>query len=256
MSVFTVSFHQFSVDDARVTVVQPMMHLVSQAIKEHKTLYAYAAQVPERITMHGRGPVYAVPGTMTDERVVVRHSWRGGFARHIIRDRFVPPLRVMRELVNAMRLLAAGIPTPNVLAAVTYPAGWPFRRADIMTQYIPESADLAAVFADARNDAQRRPILAAVRALLYQLAGIGAHHPDLNMKNILVTAHENGYQAWVLDVDRIRFHVPNDPMIVRANMDRLIRSLRKWRAQSSTRPNAVPDDDLEYLMRLLTLHPV
>jgi hypothetical protein len=33
----------------------------------------------------------------------------------------------------------------------------------------------------------------------------------------------------VLDVDRVRFHSPGSPLVAKANLDRLIRSLRKWR---------------------------
>jgi hypothetical protein len=37
----------------------------------------------------------------------------------------------------------------------------------------------------------------------------------------------------VLDVDRIRFHLPDDPMVAQANVERLERSLRKLRAAGS-----------------------
>ena len=42
---------------------------------------------------------------------------------------------------------------------------------------------------------------------------------------------DKGAVAHVLDVDRIRFHVPSDPMVASANIGRLERSLRKIRDQ-------------------------
>jgi hypothetical protein len=47
---------------------------------------------------------------------------------------------------------------------------------------------------------------------------------------VLLTAGEGpGLDAHVLDVDRVRFSSPGSPIVAQANLDRLIRSLRKWR---------------------------
>jgi hypothetical protein len=73
-------------------------------------------------------------------------------------------------------------------------------------------------------------VLDAVAALLRHLTHAGAYHQDLNLKNILLTAGEGpGLDAHVLDVDRVRFSSPGSPLVAKANLDRLIRSLRKWR---------------------------
>src|SRR2546423_9264695 len=45
----------------------------------------------------------------------------------------------------------------------------------------------------------------------------GAHHPDLNLKNVLLTAGEGeGLDAYVLDVDRVRFSSPGSPLTGRS----------------------------------------
>lgn len=214
-------------------------------ILQTETLYQYASRAPDALRFQGRAPVYAITMGLSQERIVVRHAVRGGLIGRVVYDRFMPPTRATRELTAAFRLKLGGVPTPEVMAVVTYPAGAMLRRVDVATRYI-DGADLGAIFGDARNDVQRRPILDAVARLLTRLAGVGAQHPDMNLKNILVTSGEQGYVAHILDVDRIHFHVPGSPLVARANLDRLVRSLRKWRSQISGTSN-ISDEDIAYL---------
>jgi hypothetical protein len=226
-----------------------------QAVLQREELYEYASQVGESQVLQGRAPVYVIPFGSSQLRVAVRHGMRGGLIARLIRDRFLPPTRVRTELLNSIQLSLAGIITPDVLAVITYSAGGPFHRADVMTRYI-EGVDLAAVFSDPRNDPQRRLILDAVAKLLSKLSAVGAQHQDLNLKNVLLTTHDTGYTAVLLDVDRVHFHFPGDPIVARANLTRLIRSLRKWRLRPETRRDALPDMDLDYLaLAAATLTP-
>jgi hypothetical protein len=80
-----------------------------------------------------------------------------------------------------------------------------------------------------------------------RLAAAGAQHPDLNLKNVLISSRDDGYSAYLLDVDRVAFHVPGDPMVARANLDRLLHSLRKWSAKPDTRADAISEGDFQYL---------
>jgi hypothetical protein len=233
-------------DGKNVLAATPIASTVRDIV-QNETLYDYAARVNEAQALQGRAAVYVVPFGPAGIQVAVRHVMRGGLIGRIIRDRFFPPTRALRELVTSIRLRMAGVPTPEVLAIATYPGGGPFRTADVVTRYVPDSADLAAVFSDSRNDSQRRPILDAVVTLLSRLTDAGAQHADLNLKNILITPTDTGYAASVLDVDRVHFHASGDPMVTHANRERLLRSLRKWRSRPGARANALPDADLAYL---------
>jgi hypothetical protein len=72
----------------------------------------------------------------------------------------------------------------------------------------------------------------------------GIWHPDLNVRNLyLVEDGANPRFAVLLDVDRVRFHPPG-PLVARANVARLARSLRKWR---ETRGLRVHDDEIAAL---------
>jgi hypothetical protein len=151
----------------------------------------------------------------------------------------------LRELVNSLRLKLAGIPTPDVVAIVSYPAGPVLRRSDVATREIPESHDLSVVLREVEAGEHRDSCLAATGKLLGSLARAGAHHPDLNARNVLIAWDNNtGAHAFVLDVDRIRFHVPGDPMVSTANLARLEHSLEKLRERESL---PVSDADLAVL---------
>jgi 3-deoxy-D-manno-octulosonic acid kinase len=146
--------------------------------------------------------------TLGDARVVVRHSRHGGLLAPITRDLFLAPTRAPHELDVAIRLHAAGVPTPEVIAYATYAVLPGLRRADVVTREIaghelasPESAE----------------------GLLTALSHAGAVHPDLNMRNVLV----DGATAYVLDVDAVYFMRPGDRRVDEKNRARLVRSARK-----------------------------
>jgi hypothetical protein len=193
------------------------------------SFYAYASRDPRARALAGRAVAYAVSLPSAAARVVVRRSRHGGLLAAITGDRFAPPTRAPRELQTAVRLTAAGVPTPEVVAFATYPAG-PFRRADVVTREIAGAADLPAVLAEPMSDDQRRAVLAAVARLLADLTVAGARHPDLNVKNILIQRSATGQVvAYVIDVDRIWFDQPRAARVTERNIARLSRSARKWR---------------------------
>ncbi|HZK79396.1 MAG TPA: lipopolysaccharide kinase InaA family protein, partial [Gemmatimonadaceae bacterium] len=105
---------------------------------------------------------------------------------------------------------------------------------DVATREIKNGHDLSVVLREMPSGEHRAQCLAATGALLASLARAGAHHPDLNVRNILITWDEDhGARARILDVDRIRFHFPSDPMVVMANFKRLERSLEKIREREN-----------------------
>lgn len=205
-----------------------------EEILAKETLYEYAARQPGVRQFKGRVPAYAITLPRDGGDVVVRHAVRGGALGRTGSDLFFPPTRALRELINSMRLRMAGVPTPEVVAFVTYRAGPLLRRSDVATREIKDGHDLSVVLSEIPSGDHRAQCLTAAGRLLALLARVGAHHPDLNTRNILVTWDDgHGARAHVLDVDRIRFHVPSDPMVSMANFTRLERSLRKLRESKS-----------------------
>jgi 3-deoxy-D-manno-octulosonic acid kinase len=196
------------------------------------TLYEWAERQPGARPLYGRGTSYAValpataasaPGT----RVVVRHARHGGLLAPLTGDRFLGSTRAPRELDAALRLAAAGVRTPEVVAYVLYPAGTLLRRADVATREI-EGRDLATVLEGGPSDAERDAAITATAELLGALARAGARHSDLNIKNVLLAGAADGaLLAWVLDVDVVRFRPPNDSAAAWSNVARIERSFRK-----------------------------
>jgi len=212
------------------------------------SLYAYAAGHPARRELRGRGAAYAVPLPDGETRVVVRHSRHGGLLAPVTGDRFLPPTRAPNELRTALRLAESGVATPQVIAYATYPAGTLLRRSDVATREVVGGADLGALLATPTPADVRASIWQATAGLLRALERAGARHPDLNVGNVLVVADERGaHHALVLDVDRVVFGRANDRHIGDANLARLVRSLRKLRAQARL---TVSDEELATLTRL------
>jgi tRNA A-37 threonylcarbamoyl transferase component Bud32 len=238
------SYERFEVGAARVVAAQTCSASI-RGVLEKERLYEYAARQPDAVPLAGRAPVFAVNLPGSCGRVVVRHNMRGGWMAKISSDVFLLPTRGFRELIASLRLRSSGVSTPEVLAYVSYPMNFVLRRSDVATREIPNGHDLSIALAKVTDHDHRVMVLDAVAKLLRSLTHAGAHHQDLNLKNVLLTAGEGpGLDAHVLDVDRVRFSSPGSPLVAKANLDRLIRSLRKWR-DSHALPYSAEDE--EYL---------
>jgi Lipopolysaccharide kinase (Kdo/WaaP) family len=223
------SYERFEVNGARVVSAKSCSASIREVL-EREALYDFAARQPDAVPLVGRAPVFAVTLPGSCGRAVVRHNMRGGWMAKISKDLFLLPTRGFRELIVSLRLRASGVSTPEVLAYVSYPKNILLRRADVATREISNGHDLSVALTKITDHGHRVMVLDAVVALLKALTQAGAHHQDLNLKNILLTAGEGpGLDAHVLDVDRVRFSAPGSPLVAQANLDRLIRSLRKWR---------------------------
>ena len=206
-----------------------------ERILEKESVYEFASRQERARKLEGRAPVYAVELPDDCGRAVVRRSMRGGALARFNTDLFLPPTRGLRELITSLQLRTAGVPTPEIIAYVVYRAGVILRRTDVVTRELTGGVDLASLLAAGDRGERRDAILEDAAALVAALSRAGAHHPDLNLRNIVITdltaSEMNASRAHILDVDRIRFHIPGDPIVLQANIDRLERSIRKWRAQ-------------------------
>lgn len=227
---------------ARSDVMQAIRSALVGADGSRKTLYEYASAAPGARQMRGRGVAYCV--TLPGGRpVVIRHNRHGGMLARITGDRFFAPTRAPRELDVALELERRGIPTPHVLGYALYPPGGLLQRADVATAEIPAGRDLAQCLAQS-HDAGRAAALDSTAGLVAALARAGIRHPDLNARNVLVTAD----RAYVLDVDRISLD-ENPDSALEQNLRRLAQSLRKLNQNEGLRATEAEIDQLASVAR-------
>lgn len=241
--------HYLTARGADVVALAPLARTVREALASG-SLYAFAERrhaenAPGARRLEGRAPVYAVTLPDGETRVVVRHSRHGGLLAPLTGDRFVAPTRAPRELAVSQSLRASGVRTPEIVAYALYPAPPLLYRSDVATREVA-GRDLGESLRE--GEGERAAMLEATGELLRSLTKAGARHPDLNVKNVLLApAAGGGYEAWVLDVDRIRMRTPGDARITAGNVERLLRSARKWRTRHGV---AITEAELEHLAAL------
>jgi hypothetical protein len=221
-------YETFEIRGARVVAKSGIATAVREAMASG-TLFEWAARCGGARSLAGRGTAWAatLPGRV---EVVVRHSRHGGALASVTADLFLAPTRAPHELLAALRLERSGVRASEVLAYVVYPAFGPLRRADVATRLL-HGADLPAAWRGARTEEARADIMRAVAGLLVSMRDAGAAHPDLNVKNIFISAGSDGAMAFLLDVDRVEFHEPSSVEAVTRNLARLYRSVAKWNQQ-------------------------
>ena len=222
-------YERVMVGDSTVVALREAVPGIREALGICRTLHAWASTLPSATAYQGRATAWGARVPHSDIDVVVRHSQHGGLLAPLTGDLFLSPSRAPWELGTSLRLREEGVSTPEVVAYLVYPAGLGFCRADVATRRLPPGEDFPAAW-------RRGPIeehddqLDAVASLLEQMQRVGAHHPDLNAKNIYLARTERGtWRAWVLDVDRVQFLAPEDALAGAGNAARLRRSLLKWR---------------------------
>lgn len=212
----------------RLVAHESVADAMAAALATAPTLHSWAGARPGAQALQGRATAWRA--TLADGTdVVVRHSRHGGLLAPLTGDLFLAPTRAPHELAASVRLLAAGVRTPQVLAYAVYPALGLFARADVVTRAL-RGADLPDAWRAATDAGARAAIVLAVATLLRQLRHAGAAHPDLNLKNIFVTPGPAPV-AHVLDVDRVVFYGADSTDAAFRNLVRLVRSARKWRTE-------------------------
>jgi len=226
-----------SLESARVgpaTVFAPaaLLPRVAELVRAHGSLYDWASSEPQPRALRGRAPVYVASLPNGGPTVVVRHAWHGGLLAPLTQDVFRRPTRAPLELARSRELHAMDIPTTEVLGYVLYDAAFGLARVDVMTRYVPDTADLGMVLAGLAPSIDCEAALTATMELLVHLAAHRVVHPDLNVKNILLhTPDDAPARAMVIDVDVAQLDAGAPAQAMERNVARLSRSLRKWNRQ-------------------------
>jgi 3-deoxy-D-manno-octulosonic acid kinase len=218
-----------AVPGAQVIALESARAAIARILEASGTIHAHAAASASAKPLRGRGVSWAFDAA-DQERWVVRHFRRGGAMTKLLDDRYlrVGPTRPARELLASISLRARGVDTPEVVAYAIYSVGI-YHRADIVTRWIADSEDLASVTfgPDARSAGGRAVAWAAAGRLLHSAFEHGAHHPDLNLRNILVAGDHTQPTAWLIDLDRCRVHTRVSQGARRSMLERFHRSRRK-----------------------------
>ncbi len=172
---------------------------------------------------------------------------RGGLAGKLWRDRHADLDRLLDNLRLPAACIERGLSTPEPVALLLESAGRGLYRGWLATREIEQAVDLAAWLRGDRTDA---PIdaagLDAAMGAVRKMHDIGFEHPDLNLGNLLLRrrAGEDGYESFVIDLDKGRLHPGALPVALRRRaLLRLERSYRKLFGERG------PLDDIERLYR-------
>ncbi len=137
------------------------------------------------IGVGGRGDAWYLEGPFG--AAVLRHYRRGGLMARFSTRHYLwlgeSRLRCVREVALLEALQAAGLPVPAPIAGAWWREGL-FYRAALLMARVPVRADLMSLV---HEDAGTAP-WAAVGATLARFHRFGAHHPDLNARNVLKRA--------------------------------------------------------------------
>lgn len=205
---------------------------VRRVIESGGTLLDAATGEAEAL-LQGRGPV-PVFATARGRWVVRRYLRGGAVAAPLLGDRHlrVGAPRPVREARASADARLRGIPTPRVMAGASYAAG-PFYRADLMTEYVPDTTDLARLlFQEERPGRERADVLREVGRLVARAAAVGIEHADLNARNILVELGRGRADPLFLDLDRCVVLPAGRAAEPTRMLERLERSLRKGAAHA------------------------
>lgn len=159
---------------------------------------------------------------------VLRRYRRGGLMRHLNRDRYFLGHRAFEEVRATMRAGRAGVSVPQVLAAAEWRRGVGYG-ALLATRWLSDTVGLDRWMAE-RRGAASLPALRAAGKQIARLHAGGIAHPDLNLRNLLVSVapEQPDPTLYLIDFDRARLMRRSVPPRRRAReLERLARSARK-----------------------------
>jgi tRNA A-37 threonylcarbamoyl transferase component Bud32 len=141
------------------------------------------------------------------ERIHLRPLRHGGWLGPVLGARFPGLARPARELERTARLRAAGAPVPRPLFWVGRRAGL-FWEIALATVHEEESVDAGRFLASSPAPERLSAAAQATGRALRRLHDAGGRHRDLHVGNLLLREAGGSWEAIVVDLDRVRVHVP------------------------------------------------
>jgi len=186
----------------------------------------------EQASVGGRSPhpIVALPN---GERILVRRYLRGGAIRHLNRAIYFGGNRALEELTITELASSRGVRVPTIIAAIEIPGRSGYTAA-LASRWIPDASDLATWLCKTTID-PNAPLaaLAAVGVEVRKMHAAGIAHPDLNLRNVLLTtdAATGHPTVYLIDFDKaVAFTGAVPASRCARDLRRFARSVRKLNA--------------------------
>jgi len=167
----------------------------------------------------GRGSAWMVKSD--DEKMMLRHYYRGGIPAHFIKDKYfwtgLNNTRSISEYRLLEKMFEMGLPVPQPIAAQVCKKGF-FYQANILIKYILHDCTFAGLLtSESKNKTWEK-----VGSTIAEFHKKGINHADLNANNILIDKQK----VFLIDFDHSKQCKPR-AMWQRSNLNRLKRSIDK-----------------------------
>jgi len=176
----------------------------------------------------GRGAL--IPLRLGDMEALAKRPVHGGMLGRVFGDLYWGPERALAQVRAARRLRAAGVPTPDILAAGWRPIAGPLQRHAIVASTIPGAINLYEASLAPPPGLSRRAILRESAVVVRRMHDARFLHADLNVTNLVLEPGAMPPAVHVVDLDRGRFRARLDIGDRAKNLARLLRSYEKWLA--------------------------
>jgi tRNA A-37 threonylcarbamoyl transferase component Bud32 len=176
---------------------------------------------PSSARLMGRGEVLLAKGKQGG--VAVRKYRHGGLLRRLTGDLFFFGSRPFREVAVTEEVKSAGVPTLEILAAITERKWGGWYRGYLITRYRPSATDLISYLDIEPEGERRRVIIEKAGEAVKKIHQAGIYHADLHLKNFLV----EGERVYLIDFDKSKVFPHLKASRKMKNLTRLDRSAEK-----------------------------
>ena len=153
-------------------------------------------------------PSVLIQGT-DNEKMVIKHYTRGGFARKFSKDIFWGKLRPIKELKVLEEARLRNIQTAEILAVIIHKMPGFFYKAHLVSKVIPGGLDLKTYIeklnqtTKSRRLSKKRQAIISVAKAVRNMHDKGIYHADLNMKNIVIQKKSDDLPvSYIIDFDK------------------------------------------------------